>query len=313
MDLIKYNSALIVNHFERGDANEIEPDKNLIGVGVNKIKNPKHKIKKAKEKVMSRKENGSAALAIGENTSLVIPEGMDMAILKDGFDKTDLDGVTLRLGQIGIIHQGQMFKMPTGEKVPNFEGVLIDITAVNAWWETSFDQSGGGTPPDCFSMNGIVMSPMSAKPQGGEDGLCAGCHRNKFGSDGARGKSCKNMKRLHIMTPEGQFPKRLTIPPTSIRSLDDFVSLVSDRSIPFWKLKILFGLKEASNKEGIEYSALDMTAIGFAATSKEGFDEILAMRDRHMEVMKEQDVDPSEFDPSLKSLPDDDFGETYEE
>jgi len=216
-----------------------------------------------------------------------------------------MDGIEARLPQIGIIHQGQLFAMPDGRKIPGVSGTILDINKVNAYWIESFSDSGGGTPPDCASMNGIIPSPMSESPQSTS---CAICPKNKFGSAG-RAKACKNMKRVHLLVPGELLPYRITIPPSSLRVVDMYVSLLTSRGIPYQLVTTDITLKEKSNKEGIAYSELvmkeapgstkeievnDVTAF-ITSLSMDDATRVKKLRDRWLEIMRGQPVDESEY------------------
>lgn len=214
--------------------------------------------------------------------------------------KESAEGIDIRLGQIKILHQANLFELPDGEKTDAFEGIILDIYNVNAWWEESYDITGGGIPPQCFSMDGIKLDPMSEKPQS-EKGFCASCPQNKFESeirkDGSpgRGKACKNMKRVHVMMANGQFPKRLTVPPTSLKAINEYVSLLLDKGIPYPIVNTHFGLDEASNKDGIKYSGLVLEKIGFAANTREEAEAIKQKKKDFWGAMREQPVETSEY------------------
>ena len=86
-----------------------------------------------------------------------------------GQNLKDVEG---RLPQVAIMHRANMFSMPDGSKCEAFDGYVIDMNKANAWWETSFDASGGGTPPQCFSLDGVTPDPRSEKQQADR---CAAC------------------------------------------------------------------------------------------------------------------------------------------
>lgn len=228
-----------------------------------------------------------------EATDVAIRENMTPAEAKDVFgEPVPADGIELRLGQIKVAHQNQVYELPGGDMAKEFDGMILDIVNVNAWWEKSFDESGGNEPPQCFSMDGIEPSPMSEKIQSEQ---CAGCSRNKFGSDGKRGKACKNMKRVHIMFEGELFPKRLTVPPTSLEPINVYASALQDKGIPYNGVITEFGLKESKNKEGIMYSQVTLTRKGFAATSQEEYTKIKALRERFLGAMREQKIEGEEY------------------
>jgi len=176
------------------------------------------------------------------------------AELKEKFNLRDnMEGVAPRLPQIGIVHQAQLFIFPDESKEKEFEGIILDTNRINAWWEESFDATGGGTPPDCYSMNGIEPDLNCNKPQSAK---CADCPKNKFGSDG-RGKACKNMKRVHIMLENEMLPHRLTFPASNLKSIDMYISLLTSKGLPYQLVNTNFKLKKAQNKDGIAFSDID--------------------------------------------------------
>lgn len=217
-------------------------------------------------------------------------ESMDME-LAGMFDlKDNMAGVEARLPQIGIIHQAQMFEFPDGEKHASFTGTILDISRINAWWEQSFDETGGGVPPDCFSMDGITPDPFSGNRQNSE---CRSCTQNSFGSDGGRGKACKNMKRVHILLEGEMLPHRLTIPPSNLKAVDLYVSLLTSKGIPYQLVKTEFSLGKAKNKDGITYAEIQMKNIG-TTDSVEEARRIKAIRDEFLGVMRGQEIKAEE-------------------
>ena len=178
--------------------------------------------------------------------------------LRDEFNlKDNMEGVQPRLPMIGIAHQAQLYIMPDESKIPEFEGIILDTNRINAWWDKSFDETGGGTPPDCFSMDGIDCDQNSNMPQ---TKLCRDCEKNKFGSavekDGSKGKgkACKNMKRVHIVLEGEMLPHRMTLPPSSLKAIDDYISRLTSKGLPYQLVHTTFKLKEAKNTVGIKYS-----------------------------------------------------------
>lgn len=227
-------------------------------------------------------------LATTEDSAVMAPE--DYAELFD--IKENMEGIDVRLPQVGIVHQAQMFKMPDEEKADKFTGIILDTNNVNAWWKISFDESGGGSPPQCFSNNGIQPSGLSEDPQAQ---WCAKCNQNKFGSAG-RGKACKNMKRIHIRMPDAYLPYRLTLPPSNLRPISEYVTTLSSKGLPYQAVTTEFSLVKAQNKEGIEYSLLKcrmkkrLDKPAMVALKKE--------RDEMLSVMRDQEVGAEEFNQS---------------
>jgi len=207
------------------------------------------KMKKDKDAETKEVATSSPALTPAERSNL--------------FDTRDnLEGVKPKLPQIGIVHQAQLYSMPDGDndKVKEFEGIIIDMNPANAWWEEPYAKSGGGSPPQCFSLDGITPSPMGDKIQGNSCSEKGDCPQARWGSkiddkgNPARGKACKNMKRVHIIMEGKLFPYRLTIPPSGLDAIDTYVCTVVNTGTVYQLVRTHFSLKETKNKDGITYS-----------------------------------------------------------
>ena len=197
--------------------------------------------------------------------AVIGPEVFNLTTIQQGSsDVTDnLDQIQIRLPQVKIIHQAQMFEMPDGSKTQSFEGIILDFNKINSYWANSFDETGGGTPPDCFSLDGVRPSMLSADLQAN---ACPDCPKNIFGSERnkkgepGRGKACKNLKRVHIITNSNQLlPFRLTLPPSNIKALDKYISDLAAMGKRWRQSWTEFKLVPQKNKDGIVYAELVMT------------------------------------------------------
>lgn len=89
------------------------------------------------------------------------------------------------------------------------EVVVLDAVMENAYYEGKFDPDHP-TAPVCFAFarveDDLKPHEKSFKPQ---HETCKGCPRNDFGTaDTGRGKACKNVRRLALITAEAaQDPK----------------------------------------------------------------------------------------------------------
>lgn len=233
------------------------------------------------------KDNGTAAeMALTDTTQ------RDLVGFFGG-QVPEQEGIEFRFSQVKIAHQNQAWELPDGDVTKKIEGVILHIQNMNAWWEKSFQESGGGSPPDCFSLDGIKPSPTSAKLQ---SNLCRTCPRNVFGSDGKRGKACKNMKRLYALIDGYNLPVRITVPPTSIRSINEYGSFLANKMFQYIMVKTLFTLKAASNKEGIKYSEIHPVAIGPSATSEGEAKRLIKMKEDFYDLMVGEEFRPEEYE-----------------
>ncbi len=80
--------------------------------------------------------------------------------------------------------------------------VALDHALENAYYKDDYD-SNNPLPPDCFSLGRVEdeLRPHDncAEKHGGEDGRCATCPLNAFGSAEKGGKACKNTRRILVL------------------------------------------------------------------------------------------------------------------
>lgn len=216
-----------------------------------------------------KKKNGAQTNGVG--TDLVKLEGnlpanvtqeQLLQMYKEDLNAT-IEGVVPRLPQIKILHAGAlMFEMPPDEKgkapkVEDFEGIIIDHHPCNAWWKKSFQETGGGEQPDCSSLDGKY-----GVLDGGDAVECITCPYNQFGSgtdeegQKTKGKACKNMKRLHVLIDGHELPRRLTLPPSSLKEADTFLCTLRDQQIAAISARLKFSLVEGRSGQGIAYSQI---------------------------------------------------------
>jgi len=186
---------------------------------------------------------------MAETKDVAVKVGEYMPVVgADQFDLGDnMEGVEAQLPQIKILHQAEMFLLPDGSKVQTFTGVIIDMNRTNAYWIKSYE-NGSTDLPDCFSLNGVTPD-MSSQDIQSESGSCVDCPMNQFGScsSGGKGKACRNNKRVHVLVGGSMMPMRLTSPPTSIKSIDLYVSLLTSQSIPYQLVETEFSLNQISD------------------------------------------------------------------
>lgn len=233
----------------------------------------------------------------GGNASMLSPEVIDIFSLDE-----QMEGIEPRLPQIGIAHSAQMFVMPDEVKVEEFIGIILDHNRANAWWEVSFDQSGGGTPPSCWSLNGTQPDPSA---QNSQCETCAACPYNQFGSEeNGRGKACKNMKRVHILLEGSSLPHRLTLPPSNLKAFDRYVTYLSGQRLRLPVILTRFRLVRTQNQDRIDYSEIDLDYVRddtgnpiILANTKDQALEIKSFRNTWLSTMRGQEILTNEILP----------------
>jgi len=125
---------------------------------------------------------------------------------------------------------------------------------------------------------------------------CAECEKNKFGSDG-RGKACKNMKRVHIMLEDEMLPLRLTLPPSNLKAIDMYISLLTSKGMPYQLVVTNFKLKKTQNKDGIAFSEINPEKVRII-TDPEKAEFLSKMLKEFKPVMRGQEIVMEEYGSS---------------
>lgn len=127
-------------------------------------------------------------------------------------------------------------------------GVIVDHHPVNAYWGAEYGGSQAAAP-DCSSLDG----------KRGNLGECASCPHNQYGSKG-RGKACKNMHRLYLLTNGSPAPVIMSVPPTGIKALRDYFGkrLLLHGMLPHQVITKITAKKDMNN-DGIAFSRLAFT------------------------------------------------------
>ena len=196
------------------------------------------------------KKTEAAALAVIENFELPAVSGNMGAAMAE-----EMEGLQLSFPRVKIPSGGGLaFEVPGDDpENPDTEkeivGVIVDHHPVNAYWQNKY--SGANNPPDCSSMDGKVGidADGNRKP-------CNSCPNNEWGSDDeGRGKACKNMHRVYILREGEMLPLLLTLPPTSLKNLSDYIALrVVSKGMRSYGVVTKVSLKKAQNAGGINYS-----------------------------------------------------------
>ena len=85
--------------------------------------------------------------------------------------------------------------------------IVVAEALLNVWYEGDYDPDTAQAP-SCFALGEAVEGgdklmqpdPTSPNKQGDEDGKCAGCEMNQFGTaERGRGKACSNRRRLCLV------------------------------------------------------------------------------------------------------------------
>lgn len=157
---------------------------------------------------------------------------------------------------------GKAFDIITGDEesdtsIPTFSGVIVYNHNCNAYFD---EDSTGNTPPVCSSMDGVTGIDVLC----GECFSCRTCPRNVFGSaKNGRGKACKNMHRLYIITEGSPIPLMLSLPPTSLKAFQNYrLSTLAAKKLKPCEVVTEFSLSPQQSQSGQKYSVVKFKLLG---------------------------------------------------
>ena len=147
------------------------------------------------------------------------------------------------------------------------EGVIVFTHRLNSRWP----KEGTATDPDAPLLP--VCSSIDSKTGYRFDGPgvpinCDTCQYNQWGTAvdangvNGRGKACKNSRRIYLMLPGDSHVYMLTVPPTSVKQVNDQIArAMGDGSTPYTRLIMRFRLEKVKNGSQ-EYSKVKIEKAG---------------------------------------------------
>lgn len=167
----------------------------------------------------------------------------------------DLDRVKIPAGG------GTIWEVPDMDEVEDtktLEGVIIYWKPGRVFWAESFEEGGGGTPPDCASDDGKCGV-------GNPGGTCEGCIHNEWeSSTKGRGKACKEVRQVFMLRGNSLLPILVTLPPTSIKPFRVYMRQLLQRGLSYSKVVTRLTLEKTQQKGGgsIVYSVVHASMVG---------------------------------------------------
>lgn len=164
-----------------------------------------------------------------------------------------------------------MIKVPSGggkyfaldDDLPpaaSIEGVILSARYCNVYWDKPMGE-GDGTPT-CVSEDG--MSGWYLMDGELMERSCHTCKYNKMGSaPGKKGKACKNIVRLRMLTEGQALPVEVKVPTMSVDNFSRYLSReLAPRRLNINQVTTKLTLTEATNGSGIKYSQIAFECTG---------------------------------------------------
>jgi len=217
-----------------------------------------NKKKTSSSKPAFRKPEEPSAIAVYEGEYAALnrkPEEIRAIITSnvgnEGLTMSDLDRIKVPSGAAPI---WMVETLKGDEMLEQIEGVIVAHRQARVYWQESYEDAGGGNPPDCASQNG----EFGIGEPGGD---CEKCPLNKWGSSekSERGKACKEIRMVFMLRPTSLIPILFTFPPTSIVPIRKYFLQLAGEGLPAYGVTTILRLGGAQNKDGIKYSKVKPT------------------------------------------------------
>lgn len=165
-----------------------------------------------------------------------------------GITPFDLNRVHVPSGG-GLTFSVPSMDEPDGVEAKEITGVIIYHQTTRAYWQEEL--TGGGSPPDCSSNDGVTG-------YGTPGGDCAHCPLNVYGSaaGGKKGKACKEMKAIYLLTEDNLLPTVISCPPSSLSIYKKYMLGLVGKARRYDKVITTISLAKAKSQDGIAYSEL---------------------------------------------------------
>lgn len=192
------------------------------------------------------------------------------------------DGIDFRPQRYKINKDAQVFVDPFGSSIDELVGAVLYKQKVRGCWEE------GNKIPLCSSFDAIEGVDGE-----GNKRKCANCPQNAWGSGKkGKGKACKEMRRIFLLTQGNALPIQLSFPPTSISPIDNFFSARLTNKIPDLAKEVKFSLVKQS-ADGFDF-AVAVLKNGKDFDGKEMLD-LNRLRNKFVDAWKTIAVDDDEY------------------
>lgn len=133
-------------------------------------------------------------------------------------------------------------------------GIILMTQRTRQYWEESFEDTGGGTPPDCSSEDGIFG-------RGNPGGECDNCLFSQFDTDTGR-QSCSEKRLIFMITQDDILPIMVSAPPTSLKNVRKYILGLTSKQKRIHSVYTELTLVTDKSQGGIDYPKIQIRKIG---------------------------------------------------
>jgi hypothetical protein len=133
-------------------------------------------------------------------------------------------------------------------------GIVLMTQKTRQYWEESFDDTGGGTPPDCSSEDGTTG-------RGNPGGACKECMLSEFDQDTGR-QPCQEKRLIFMITQDDILPIMVSAPPTSLKNVRKYLLGLTSKQRWAHSVYTELTLETAKSQGGIDYPKINCRKVG---------------------------------------------------
>lgn len=197
----------------------------------------------------------------------------------DSFQVANVDQVSSTVLQNfeGLQVQFENCRFPSGgmvsfqleeEPIKFLDGVILVHYSTRALFLSKFGGSDDTkSPPVCSSTDGKFGKGLGSETG---TGLCRSCPYNEYGSytsyvdanDASNKKACSVKHRIFLLQSGNLFPILLSLPITSIKALEVFMTKLASKGKNYKQVITRIGLEKVQNKNGIPFAVATFKNMG---------------------------------------------------
>jgi hypothetical protein len=133
-------------------------------------------------------------------------------------------------------------------------GVILMTQRTRQYWKESFEATGGGTPPDCSSQDGVTG-------RGNPGGDCGGCKFSEFDQVSGR-QACKENRLIFMVLKDDILPIMISAPPTSLKNVRKYLLGLTSKQRYAHSAYTELTLETDKSKDGISYPKINIRKVG---------------------------------------------------
>ena len=133
-------------------------------------------------------------------------------------------------------------------------GIILMTQRTRQYWEESFEDTGGGTPPDCSSEDGIFG-------RGNPGGECDNCLFSQFDTDTGR-QACQEKRLIFMITQDDILPIMVSAPPTSLKNVRKYILGLTSKQKWIHSVYTELTLVTDKSQGGIDYPKIQIRKVG---------------------------------------------------